>query len=95
MTLLSYTNSRAPSIAPSNRRRLVGTAHRGPDWVNAVRILRSATQNAVNHVGWRRSATVDQVGSAIIDGIGELDGKALHVLELVFSILVRNSKHNQ
>ena len=91
--LAIYTNGNRPSTHP--RRRLVGTAHRGPHWVNAVRILRSATQNAVEHAGWRRSATANEVGSTIIDGIGELDGKCLHVLDVVFSILTRTSQHNQ
>ena len=85
MTLAVYTNGNRPSTHP--RRRLTGTAHRGPHRVNAVRILRSATQNAVEHAGWRRSATANEVGSTIIDGIGELDGKCLHVLAVVFAIL--------
>jgi hypothetical protein len=91
MTLAVYTNSHRPSTHP--RRRLVGTAHSGPHWVNVVRILRSATQNAVNHAGWHRSATADQVGSTIIDQIGELDTKSLHVLSVGFSILVRTSQN--
>ena len=95
MTLAVYSNGRAPSItSPNRRRRLIGTAHSGPHWVNAVRLLRSATQNAVAHAGWRRSVTADRVGDEIIDGIRELDGKALHVLAVVFSILVRTSQHN-
>lgn len=97
MTVVTYTNGHRPSThAPVRRRRgLVGTAHSGPNWVNAVCILRSATQNAVSHAGWRRSVTTDAVGSTIIDGIGELDSKALHVLAVVFAILVRTSEHHQ
>jgi hypothetical protein len=86
MTLTVYTNDAPPS---TRRRRLTGTAHRGPRWISAVRILRLATQNAVQHAGWHRSATTDQVGTTIIDRIGELDAKALHVLAVVFAMLVR------
>lgn len=96
MTLASYTNGTSPSTASIHRRRrLFGTAHAGPAWTSAVRVLRSATQNAVEHAGWRRSCAADRVGTVIIDQIGELDAKALHVLAVVFAILVRNSKHNQ
>ena len=93
MTLAVYTNSHRPST--HLRRRLVGTTHTGPAWTSAVRVLRAAIPNAVEHAGWRRSITADQVGTTIIDRIGELDGKALHVLAVVFSILVRNSHHNR
>jgi hypothetical protein len=95
MTLATYTNGSQPSTTAPRRRRLTGTAHRGPNWVNGVRILRAATLNAVEHAGWRRSATADEVGSAIIDQIGELDGRALHVLSFVFSVLIRNAQSNQ
>ena len=92
MTLAIYTNGNRPSTHP--RRRLVGTAHRGPHWTSAVRVLRTALQNAVEHAWNPRSATADFVGTQIIDQIGELDGKSLHVLAVAFSILVRNSQHN-
>lgn len=91
MTLAVYTNNNPPS---THRRRLTGTAHRGPNWVNAVHVLRAAIQNAVEHAGWRRSATANQVGSDIIDRISELDVKALHVLAVVFAILVRTSRRD-
>jgi hypothetical protein len=91
MTLVTYSNGPGPSTAPIRRRRLTGTAHSGPHWVCAVRILRSATLNAVEHAGWRRSATADAVGTSIIDHIEELDAKSLHVLAVVFSMLVRAS----
>ena len=83
MTNSVYINGRRPSSVPTHLHRrplIVGSAHSGPHWTNAVRILRSATQNAVVHAGWRRSITTDHVGTTIIDGIGELDGKSLHVL---------------
>ena len=94
MTLVTYTNGPSPSTAHPHRRRLTGTAHRGPGWVNAVHCLRAATQNALQHGGWRRSATInkDKVGLHIIDHIDELDTKALHVLAVVFGILVKASR---
>jgi hypothetical protein len=93
----TYTNGREPSTVPHTirRRRLVGTAHRGPNWVNSVRILRAAVHNSVEHAGWRRSATADEVGSTIIDGINALDGAHLHVLSVVFAILMRAQQSNQ
>jgi hypothetical protein len=101
MTLLTYTtNGAAPSTVPSpsrlsRRRRLVGTAHRGPHYVNAIRVLRMATLNAVEHVNGKHSAnTADQVGMAILDSIAELDGPALHVLSVVYSALVRRAQRN-
>ena len=60
MTNSVYINGRRPSSVPTHHHRrplIVGTAHSGPHWTNAVRILRSATQNAVVHAGWRRSIT--------------------------------------
>lgn len=92
MTLAVYTNGNSPSTRL--HRRLTGTAHRGPHWVHAVQVLRAALHNAVEHAGWRRSATADQVGSDIIDHIGELDAKALHVLAVVFGVLVRASRRD-
>lgn len=88
MTLALYTNGNPPSI---HHHRLTGTAHRGPNWVSAVHVLRAATQNAVEHARWCRSATANQVGSNIIDRIEELDSKALHVLAVVFGILIKAS----
>jgi hypothetical protein len=92
--LITYTNGDRPTSIPARRhpvrRRLTGTAHQGPRWTNAVRILRVATQNAVEHAGWRRSATADQVGTTLIDTIGELDPPSLHVLAVVHGILLRS-----
>jgi hypothetical protein len=93
MTLISYQNDPSPSTyLRRRRRRLTGTRHSGPEWTCAVGVLRSATHNALNHAGWRRSVTTDQVGTDIIDRIGELNGPALHVLAVVFGILVRASR---
>jgi hypothetical protein len=94
MTLAVYTNGLRPSTVPARRKHLTGTAHKGPHWVNAVRILRSATQNALEHAGWRRSATADEVGTNIIDQIHVLDARALHVLAFVFGVLVRASQRD-
>ena len=90
MTLAVYTNGSSSST--HLHRRLTGTAHRGPAWVSAVRVLRSAVQNAVEHAEPRRSVTADQVGTDIIDRIGELDGRSLHVLAVMFGVLVRASQ---
>jgi hypothetical protein len=92
LSLGVYTNGKSPSTQP--RRRLTGTAHRGPHWVHAVHVLRAATHNAVELAGWRRSTTAEQVGSDIIDHIGELDAKTLHVLAVVFGVLVRASRRD-
>jgi hypothetical protein len=94
MTTLTYTNSNAPSTGRVHHKRLTGTAHAGPHWVNAVRVLRTATENAVAHAGQRRSATPDRVGSDIIDQVGELDPKSLHVLAMVFGMIVRASRRD-
>jgi hypothetical protein len=59
MTLALYTNGNPTST----RRRLTGTAHRGPCWVNAVHVLRAATQNALQHAGWRHSTTTNKDNS--------------------------------
>lgn len=94
MTVATYnTNGRRPSTTSTHHR--FGTVYRGPAWTSAARVLRTAVQNAVEHAGWHRSATANEVGTTIIDGIGELDSKALHVLAVVFSILTRTSQRNQ
>jgi hypothetical protein len=104
MTLTTYTNGAEPSTVPVpsanrppyRRRRLVGTAHRGPHYVNAIRVLRMATLNAVEHVNGKHSAnTADQVGMAILDSIRELDAPALHILNVMFSALVRRAQRNK
>lgn len=92
LSLGVYTNGKSQSTQP--RRRLTGTAHRGPQWVHAVHVLRAAIHNAVEHAGWRRSATANQVADDIIDHIGVLDAKALHVLAVVFGVLVRASRRD-
>jgi hypothetical protein len=92
MTLIAYTNNGPSPSTHHSRRRLAGTAHRGPAWTNAVHVLRAGVQNAVEHSGSRRSTTPDRVGSDIIDHIDQLDAKALHVLAVVFSMLVRASR---
>jgi hypothetical protein len=93
MTSIHYTNGdTGTTTGPRPRRRLTGTAHRGPHWINGARILRLALQGLREHAGWRRTATVDQIGTDIIDRIHELDDRSLHVLQFVFAVLVRASR---
>jgi hypothetical protein len=94
MTVVSYTNNGGPSTVGRARRKLVGTCHHGAHWTNAVHVLRAAIQNGVGHASPRRSATPDQVGSDIIDRIGELDARSLHVLALTFAMLVKASRRD-
>jgi hypothetical protein len=55
-----------------------------------------ATLNAVEHVNGKHAAnTPDQVGLTILDSIAELDGPALHVLNVVFATLVRRAQRNK
>lgn len=76
----------------THRQRLTGTKHRGTHWINAARLVRLALQGAREHAGWRRSATVDRIGTDIIDRIHELDDRSLHVLQFAFTVLVRASR---
>ena len=99
MTLVSYTNGNSPSTSflTNRRRKLVGTAHSGPHWVNAVRVLRAATVNAyAQDAAWGRlpprliaSAPRSSTESS------ELDSRALHVLSVVFAILVRAASQHK
>jgi hypothetical protein len=63
-----------------------GTAHRD-GWTPQVRLLRVliAATYAVTPRGLRGDA--DSVGSEIIEHIGELDQKAIHVLRVIFPML--------
>ena len=71
------TRRPSPSTAPRHRRRLTGTAHRGPGWVSAVHVLRADTERAP--ACWLAPLDYDQQGgSDIIERIDELDTKALH-----------------
>jgi hypothetical protein len=88
----TYTNGKSRATVPH---RLPGVKHKGPHWVASVQVLRSAIHNAREHAGWRSSATPDTVGTVIIDTIGELDSRALHVLAVTHGILVRASKRDQ
>ena len=94
MTSTTYTNGPTTSTHP--RRPLVGTAHRGPAWTAAVRVLRSSVLNAREHADpLHRCATADFVGTAIIDTFGVLDHCALHVLAVVNATLVRAARRDQ
>ena len=89
-----YHETSPQQDAPARRHRLTGTVHRGPHWTSAVRVLRVAVQNAVEHAWAPRSANADFVGTQVIDQIGELDAKSLHVLAVTFAVLVRASRRN-
>lgn len=94
MSLATYSNARAAtSPLPQHRCRVTGTRHEGPAWTATVRVLRAAVTNAAEHASTRRS--VNDVGVDIIDSIGLLEPKALHVLALVFGMLVRLSERDQ
>jgi hypothetical protein len=93
MVLAIYTNGDPPSTTHP-RKRLTGTAHRGPHWVNAVHVLRAAVLNAREHADPVKCPTADGVGTAIIDSIGELDHRGLHVLAVVNAALVRAARRD-
>ena len=96
ISLVQYNTSRAASSPiPQYRRRIIGTAHDGPAWTRAVGMLRGAALNAVAHACNRKSVTADAVGTTVIDTIGELDKRSLHVLAVVYGVLLRASKHDQ
>jgi len=97
MTLYTAERHRATAAAsppPSRRRKLVGTAHRGPAWTNGARVLRAALLNQREHAGWRNGTSANEVGILIIDHIGELSAQSLHVLQFVLSVLVRADRQD-
>lgn len=91
----SYTNGKpratAAAVPPKypKQPKIVGTRHEGVHWKSAVNVLHAAVTNATEHASERVS--VDDVGVTIIDSIGLLDARALHVLALVFGMLLRAS----
>jgi hypothetical protein len=85
---LTYLNHR-PDTSQHPRLRLSGTAHDGPQWTSTARLLRVAVENALELARPRRSASVNTLGAAILDGITELSGSELHVLQVCFSTLMR------
>ncbi len=92
MTLATYTTPRAATSPFLRKRHVTGTRHDGPAWTAAVRVLRAAVANAVEHARARRSVTSNSVGDDVIDSIAQLDAKSLHVLAVVSGMLVRASK---
>ena len=80
MTLVVYTNGPLPSTAPRHRRRLTGTAHRGPGWVSAVHVLRADPERG--RACWLAPLDYGQPGRLghYRSDPSELDSKALHVL---------------
>jgi hypothetical protein len=53
--------------------------------------LRAAIRNAIEHSPNRRAPSAEEAGLRIIDNLGKLDGRALHVLQVAFSDLVKAS----
>ncbi len=92
MSFAIYTNQKPHA---TGHRRLTGTAHKGPRWISAARLLRSATQNTIEYADWRSSHSVDEIGTKLIDQLGELDQRCLHVLAFVLGVLVRESRKNR
>jgi|SRR6516165_7055028 hypothetical protein len=83
----------AHSNAPvSSRQHLPGFPHWGGPWKVAVGILHKAIEGAVYHTQDASRFTVNQVGTEVIDHIGELDSRALCVLYVVLGDLIRLSK---
>ena len=56
MVLALYTNGDRASTPSDHHHRPFGTAHAGPGWTNAVRLLRAAIHVALQNGNWRRSA---------------------------------------
>jgi hypothetical protein len=83
-----YTNGNTRVYRP--HKGLFGTAHSGPAWTMAARLLRAAVANALQHAGHRRSVTAERVGGEIVDRINDLNPGALHVLAVVFGMLLRH-----
>ena len=93
MVLALYTNGDRASTPSDHHHLPFGTAHAGPGWTNAVRLLRAAIHIALQNGNWRRSSvTTNTVGSAIIDSIGELDRASVNVLAIVFATLLKASR---
>ena len=87
MALISLSH---PDVT-SRTRRLPGSPHWGPDWKLAIRNLRAAVENAIQHA-WRLRFTPDAVGTEVIDLINQLDSRALAVLHVVIGELAKQSK---
>ncbi len=81
-----------PSRLSSRQGRLPSSPHWGGPWKAAVATLRAAIKAAMHHARIRSRFTSDQVGSEVIDLVGQLDGFALAILHVVIGELVRQSK---
>jgi hypothetical protein len=68
-----------------------GTAHRGEAWTQQVRLLRVLLETTHCQCPQGVQADADAVGLDIIEHLGELDPKAVHVLRTVFATLHRLS----
>jgi len=76
----------------SHQRHLPGSPHWGGSWQRAVGTLRKATEGAIHHARQHSRFTANQVGTEVIDHLGELNGRALCVLHVVLGDLIRLSK---
>ena len=91
MTIATYTDTR-PSATILPLRKPTGTAHAGPAWTASVQALRAALRAALLHTPDRRGSA-DQVALDLIDGLDQLDSRALHVLQVTMTILLRAASH--
>jgi hypothetical protein len=76
-----------PIHRPRRRPRVVEPVH--SDWILAARALKATIHAARKNAGRRKATTADSLGFEIIDRIGELGPRDLHVLALTFSVLLR------
>jgi hypothetical protein len=81
---------RTPVRKVTHQRKPVGTRHAA--WTNAVHKLRTATENAASKAPWRPTCTPDSVGSGILYHLFDLDPGCLHTLEVVTTILAKQSQ---
>jgi hypothetical protein len=76
----------------SRSHRGLGSPHWGGPWKRAVGTLRKAIEGAIYHAQDAARFNANQVGTKVIDHIGELDARALCVLHVVLGDLIRLSK---
>ena len=89
---MSVTYAFSPSSATRHPYRATGLGTRPnyPGWPQAVRLLRAAIAAAREAApSGDGGPTTTQLGDAIIDRIGELSTRDLHILAVVFGVLLR------
>jgi hypothetical protein len=89
MTVIYHPNT---SAATGKHNPLVGTGRRGPGWALAVRAIRVGIDGAWDRAGWRKDLNANAVADLIIENINVLDRRAVHVLAVVLTLLVRKSQ---